>query len=229
MRPLLVALLTASAPVLAFAQSTCSSDGQPQPVALYERFINADCEDCWASAPAHAPGPSALVVDWVVPGRLGDKAPLSAAATRDALGRLQELRRPVPAQTDTHISDVPPQAASPGPLRVASGPVLNDYLGTGIRFAQRTGHGAGYQFTLVLVETIPAGAEGSPVARNLVRNTLQGTWDKRNQLPKEERLTLMENRSMRVPEGARAERLRMVGWLQDAQGRVVAAAQAICR
>ena len=97
MRTLLLALLAAGVPLLGFAQSSCSSDGQAAPAALYERFINANCENCWASAPEHVPGPSALVVDWVVPGSLGDDAPLSAVATRDALWRLQELRRPVPA------------------------------------------------------------------------------------------------------------------------------------
>ena len=34
---------------------------------------------------------------------------------------------------------------------------------------------------------------------------------------------------MRVPEGAQAQRLRVVGWVQDEQGRVIAAAQSACR
>lgn len=231
----LAAAVLAGAPLLACAQSACSSDGQPQPVALYERFINADCESCWASAPAHAPGPSALVVDWIVPGSLGDDAPLSAAATQDALARLQELQRQPPAGTDTHVSEVARPAASPGRLRVATGPAVNDYLGTGISLIPRHGRAAApdgaapYAFTLVLVETVPAGAEGSPVARNLVRNALQGIWDKRSKLPKEEQIAWMENRPMRIPEGARPERLHVVGWLQDGAGRVVAAAEAVCR
>ena len=33
---------------------------------------------------------------------------------------------------------------------------------------------------------------------------------------------------MYFPEGAQPERLRTVGWVQDAQGRVVAAAQSVC-
>ena len=77
MRPhfFLAPALLASAPLLALAQSTCNSDGQPQPRVLYERFISADCDSCWASAPAHVPGASTLVVDWIVPGRLGDEPP----------------------------------------------------------------------------------------------------------------------------------------------------------
>lgn len=231
LRALLATALAASAPALALAQSACSSDGQPQPTALYERFLNADCEACWASAPAHMPGPSALVVDWIVPGRLGDDAPLSAAATRDALERLQQLQRPVPAQTDTHISTVAPAGSAPGRLRVSTGPAINDYIGTGIRLmpaatASRTS--GPVAFTLLLVETVPAGAEGSPVERNLVRNALQGNWILRKQLSKAEWSRWMENRPMRIPDGARPERLRVLGWLQGADGQLLAAAQSRC-
>ena len=34
---------------------------------------------------------------------------------------------------------------------------------------------------------------------------------------------------MRIPEGAKAEQLHMVGWVQKAQGEVVAVAQSACR
>ena len=34
----------------ALAQTHCSSDGAPKPVALFERFISADCEACWGDA-----------------------------------------------------------------------------------------------------------------------------------------------------------------------------------
>jgi hypothetical protein len=33
---------------------------------------------------------------------------------------------------------------------------------------------------------------------------------------------------MSIPEGAKPERLRVVGWVEDARGRVVAAAQSRC-
>src|SRR3989344_3504619 len=42
----LVLTYTASA----LAQASCSSDGFPQPVAIFERFISADCEACWSDA-----------------------------------------------------------------------------------------------------------------------------------------------------------------------------------
>ena len=229
------AALLASAPLLALAQSTCTSDGQPQPRAVYERFINADCAACWASAPNHAPAASDIVVDWIVPGSLGDDAPLAAAATRDSLDRLQALQRPAPpASTDAFVSAVSPATPTPpGRLRVARGPVVNDYAGTGISLWRIGGAAppAAYRFTLLLVERIPAGTEGTPVVRHLVRNSLMGEWTAQDAQRAAARPAplFMENRPMRVPDNAQPERLTVVGWLQDATGDVVAAAQAPCR
>ena len=228
LRPCLAAALAAIA-ALAQAQSGCSSDGQPQPTALYERFISADCEACWTQpGPASTPGPSALLIDWIVPGAQGDDAPLSAAATRDALERLQSIARPLPAPTDTHVDDVPPLPA-PALLRVAQGPPLADYLGTSLRFIPPRAPAAdSYQVTVLMLETVPAGTEGSPMARNIVRNAFKGILDKRQQLPKKERGGWLEIRPMRIPDGARPERLRVAAWVQDPAGRIVAAALSQC-
>ena len=147
------------------------------------------------------------------------------------LGRLRALGRTPPAATDVHTTVV--EAAGPARLRVAHGLPFNGYLGTGITFApttQRNGATPGAMaFYLLLVESVPAGTEGTPVARNMVRNMLQGIWDKRDQLSNSKQTQWMESRPMRIPEGAQPERLRMVGWVQDAGGRVVAAAQSACR
>lgn len=223
--PVLAGLLALHALPLA-AQAACASTGAPAPLALFERFTSADCAACWQDAATPAPGPGALVLDWIVPGRLEDEAPLSAAATRDALARLQALGRAAPAATDVHTAPVAP---APGlRLRVGQGPAVNDYLGATATFT--TGRpGADWRFHLLLVEHIPAGEEGSPVARNVVRNTLEGAWSKRDALSFKEHLRWTELRPMRIPEGARPERLRTVGWVQDAAGRVVAAAQSVCR
>ena len=224
-------LILQSSPAL--AQASCSSDGTPRPVAIFERFISADCEACWTDAATPAPSDTAgaVVLDWIVPGQAGDEAPLSAAATQDALARLRALGRTPPATTDVHTTVV--EAAGPARLRVAHGLPFNDYLGTGITFAptlQRHGATPGAMaFYLLLVESVPAGTEGTPVARNMVRNMLQGIWDKRDQLSNSKQTQWMESRPMRIPEGAQPERLRMVGWVQDAGGRVVAAAQSACR
>lgn len=227
----LTALLALHSPQLA-AQASCSSDGTPRPVALFERFISADCAACWSDRTTPAPSASALVLDWIVPGTLGDDAPLSAAASTDALDRLQALGRKTPATTD--VFTAPVEGTPAARLRVAHGMAFNDYLGTSIAFTParvapgRTAAAADWRFYLLLVEAVPAGTEGTPVARNMVRNMLQGTWDKRNKLSQEEQKNWMEVRPMRIPDGARPERLRVVGWVQDAQGRVVAAAQSDC-
>ena len=216
----------------AAAQASCSSDGTARPTALFERFISADCEACWADPATPAPSaPSTVVLDWIVPSAQGDEAPLSAAATNDAALRLQALGRQAPAGTDVALSTVEPPA-HPLRLRVAHGLPINDYLGTGISLARTHGvtpPAQGWQYHLVLAEAVPAGSEGTLVARNLVRNMLSGTWNKREQLSKNELFRWMDNRPMRIPPGAQPQRLHMVGWVQDAQGRVLAAAQSVCR
>lgn len=224
-------VLVAGTPLLAQSQSVCSSDGQAQPVALVERFINADCGDCWSQAPALVPGPSAQVLDWIVPGtRLGDDAPLAAAALRESLERLQQLHRPVPATTDVHVSEVGAGAASPGRLRVMAGPPVNDYRAAAISLPRgKAVTQPTYRYTLLLVESLPAGTEGSAAPRNLVRNVLQDSWTQANELPHGERgLRWLERRPMRMPDGTDPERMNVVGWLEDADGRVVAAARSRC-
>lgn len=228
----LASVLVLAQPSSALAQASCSSDGTPQPVAIFERFISADCEACWTDAATPSPSATAgaVVLDWIVPGQAGDEAPLSAAATNDALARLQALGRAPPAVTDVYAAAV--EGARPARLRVAHGLPFNDYLGTAIAFTPTRRDGAApdaMAFYLLLVESVPAGTEGTRVGRNMVRNMLQGTWDKRDTLSNSKQTKWMESRSMRIPDGAQPERLRMVGWVQDAQGRVVAAAQSACR
>jgi hypothetical protein len=200
----------------AHAQSSCSSDEQPAPVALLERFISADCEDCWKAAATPQPRKGELAIDWIVPGARGDDAPLSAAASRDALDRLRALGRKSPAAADSVRS---PRQGGAGTLRVAQGPVFNGYVGASI---QSLGGGQG-PFTgwLALVETLPAGIEGSPVERNLVRNLLQVPWP----APPGRRF---EARPLSIPEGANPDRLRVVGWLQDSRGMIRAISESRC-
>jgi hypothetical protein len=207
---LLLALLQANQAAL--AQASCSSEGQPVPTALLERFISSDCEACWTDAHAALPRPGAVALDWIVPSAQGDDAPLSAAARQDGLDRLQALGLAVDAN-----SPLPP----PLPLRVARGPVLGGYIGTSIAL-QATPSTAYGPLTawLALVETIPAGADGTAVERNLVRNTLVLDWSAAGEHA--------EIRPLSVPEGAQAARLRVIGWVEDASARVVAVAQSVC-
>ena len=211
---LLAALLT---PLATLAQSSCSSDGQPRPVALLERFINADCASCWSDPQAQPAQRGQVALDWIVPGSRGDDAPLSAAATRDSLNRLQVLGRPTPPQAEQAVS----RAVGKRPLRVAHGMPFNDYLGTSIEM-KPAARGASTAW-LALVETIPTGTEGTAVERNLVRNLLQVSWQT-NRTPGR----LLESRSMLIAQGVQADRMRVIGWVEDAKGRIHGIAQSAC-
>ena len=215
------ALGTAGALALAppaLAQSSCSSDGQPRPRALLERFISADCAQCWAQA---GPAESARTValDWIVPGSAGEDAPLSAAATRDALLRLQSLGLDAPAQALERR-----RPAASGRLRVAHGLPFNGYIGTSIEW--RGSAPAPRRAWLALVESVPAGTEGSPVARELVRNLLPLEWPRAT--GGQRTVRHFEARPMYIAEGARPERLHVVGWVEDEKGRLLALSQSVC-
>lgn len=208
-------------PLAAAAQSSCASDGVPQPAALLERFINADCESCWRDANTPAAGRGELALDWVVPGIRGEDAPLSVVARPDSLARLQALGRQAPLQSDSSRAKRLPASQA---LRVAHGLPFGGYIGASIEL-QPAGAGP-WKAWLALVETLPAGTEGSPVERNLVRNVLQPDWDRPRST--QERKRLFESRPMNIPEGANPDRLRVVGWVEDARGRIRAIAQSRC-
>ena len=187
-----VAVAAASITLPAHGQSVCSSDGQAQPQALMERFVNAECDTCW-SDPATPPAPKeALALDWIVPSPLGDAAALSAAASRDAL--------------------------------------LGGYLGASIELTLAASDLVNWplQTWLVLVEALPTGVADSPVPRNLVRNVLQPLWNKGNTLLISEQLNFKEMRALNIPEGANPQRLRVVGWVQDAGGKILTTAESSC-
>jgi hypothetical protein len=220
---MLAAALFAALQANAWAQLSCSSDGVPRPVALLERFISADCDACWRDARTAQPRRGELALDWVVPGERGEDAPLSAAALRDALARLQQLGLAVPAASET--SRLRKQARK-RQLRVARGPSFNGYMGASIEL--KPGSGGPWNAWLLLVETLPAGAAGSPVPRNLVRSVFQPAWDGPGPLSKQEQLRLFESRPLSIPESANPRRLQVVGWVQDARGRIRGIAQSRC-
>lgn len=195
--------------------ATCTSDGAPRPVALVERFISADCDTCWRGADTPGAGRNELALDWILPGSKGDDAPLSMGALPDGLERLKTLRRPAPSGTDA----VRQRAATNGPKpRIAQGEPFNDYIGTSLEAPKAAG--GPYTAWLLLVEALPAGAEGSPVPRNLVRNSFHTSWNGRG--------PLAEARSMQIHEGTKASRLRLVALLHDARGRLAAVVQSRC-
>jgi hypothetical protein len=231
-----VAALLVATVQAASAQSFCSSDGQPRPTALLERFINADCDGCWKDPATPALQAGQMALDWVLPGSKGDEAPLSAVASRDGVNRLVILGDALPdkAASSTHIINKPRLKSSS--LRVAHGLALSGYIGVSMEFKSNRATTARqsqqprqpHTAWLVLVESIPQGTEGTPVARNLVRNALQVNWNGRDQLSKKERSRFFESRVMSLTQGVNPDHLRVMGWVEDANGKVLAAAQSGC-
>jgi hypothetical protein len=210
------------------SQSVCSSDGQAQPQALLERFVNSECATCWIDPATPTAPQGTLALDWIVPSPLGDEAALSAAASRDALLRLESMRRDKPA---THTNQRIQVTAWPGAsLRVAHGVALGGYLGASIEMTLPLSEAIKWplQAWLVLVETLPPGVADSPVSRNLVRNVLQPPWNRRDALAISEQMSFKEMRALSIPEGTNPQRLRVVGWVQDAGGQVMVAAESAC-
>lgn len=225
-----LSLLVLLAPA-ARAQQTqpfCASDGQPRPVQLMERFINADCASCWTD-PAPPTKPGQMALDWVLPGSQGENAPLSAVARPDALARLEALGQQIPAKTLTLTRSV--KTLQSAKLRVAQGLPVADYLGASIELKPIPQAARKQRWTawLALIETLPAGTEGSPIERNLVRNLLQSDWDGHKPPLKTAQNRFFESRSMNIAPAANPERLRLMGWVEDEKGQVRAAAQSRCQ
>jgi hypothetical protein len=212
----------------ALAQSFCASTGQPQPQALLERFINADCADCWADPATPRVQPGQVALDWMLPGSLGEDAPLSAVANRDASARLQALGQALPAKRWATTSPV--SGSTPGQLRVAHGLAVSGYVGASIEIKGVSPDAPAQPWTawLALVESVPAGTEGSPVARNLVRNVFRSEWDVRRQPSAKNLHTFFDSRAMNIPPGMNTGRMRVTGWIENAQGKILLAAQSRC-
>ena len=215
----------------ASAQSVCASDGRAQPVRLMERFTSADCADCWRDPATAKTAPGTAVLDWVMPGVQGDDAPLSAVASRDSTARLQIISEPMPSTTIARIRTVTPDTAlGKSVFRVARGLALSGYIGASIELkpAPTDAKAARVTAWLALVETLPAGLEGSPVERNLVRNVFQSNWNLRAKPSKTTQDHWFDQRSMSVAEGVNPDRLTVIGWVEDDKGRILATAQSVC-
>lgn len=221
-RALLLALAAAlpAAPARAAAVS-CSSDRQVAPGVLVERFLPDDCAECWAR-PSRPADLGAFTIDWIVPGG-GADAPLSAAALPEAARRLAALGYTANTPEPQFWKWRHPVGSSlPGRLRVAHGPAVNDYVGVSIAWLPASADKRPLDAWLLLLEELPAGTEGSPSLRRLVRAALSAEhigigpdgWS--------------ERRSMRIPAGADPARLRLVGWLSDSRGHIVASAASRC-
>ena len=215
----LCAALAAPSAAAQFAQA-CASDGRPAPRALLERFIDADCARCWRDPESAAAAPGTLALDWVLPGAQGDEAPLSAVARRDGADRRAALPTPPDARGALRSA-----SRRQGRLRVAHGPALGGYMGASLAYVAAPAVRGPLTGWLALIERLPAGTEGSPVPRQLVRNLLSEPIAAR---PPAGPTAAQLWRPMNIPEGARPERLGVAGWVTDARGRVLAAAESRC-
>ena len=207
------------------AQTLCNSDGAPAPRVLQERFLDADCTGCWSGAATGAAVPArTLTLDWIVPSSTAaDGAAMSSAALPEAQARLDALQRAAPPVLETLQVSAPVGTARPGALRVARGAAVSDYVGVSIAWSPPRSTTGPVTAWLVLAEALPAGAEGSAVERLLVRGALTLRWQPQAGAKQS------DSRSMRLPETADPARLRMVGWVEDAGGRILAAAASVCR
>ena len=83
-------------------------------------------------------------------------------------------------------------------------------------------------------ELVPAGPAAAlrgvehEAQRHLVRAAFNPPWDLPRAPTAAERQRLWESRPLRIPEGADPGRLKVVGWVEDAQGRIRAIAESRC-
>ena len=202
------------------ARALCTSDGVTPPQAVLERFVSADCADCWRDQATPEPAAGSFAIDWVVPGTRGDDAPLAAVALDEAMERLAALHRPVPQRSDAVFGR---REGAAVPLRLAQSATFNDYISTSMAL-KRPGREPWHAW-LLLVEQLPAGTEGSPVERHLVRNVFRPDWTRAEGRP---RGGLAEDRSMQLHEGVQPDRLRLFAVLADSRGRIRAISRTAC-
>jgi hypothetical protein len=213
MHPLILgAGLLAAGSVCQIATAGCPAPGAP----VVEHFITAGCADCWA-ADAPVP-PGSWRFDWIAPG--ADDAPLSAAALPDAAERLQRLGAQPGVRNQAG-------RGLPGlQLKVGAGPAWQGYFGLQLQVQARSRAALppGATGWLALVELLPPGSEVNNGQRELVRSvagplTLDGAGRPKG---------ITQLRALRWPTGARPERLQARGWIEAADGSLLAVAAQRC-
>jgi hypothetical protein len=209
------ALLTLGALANANATSACPRT----PTALIEHFIGADCERCWQTAGASAP----WRLDWILPSPSGDAAPLATAALTDGAERAARAGVALPA-ADGAAEQRTPLAVPRQPLRlsVLSGPAWNGYLA--VQYDLGRGAPADSKVWVAIVESIPAGTEGSPDARELVR-AVAGPFGARPTASADGATPMV---ALRAPATPQPQRLSARAWVEGSDGRLLAIASEAC-
>jgi hypothetical protein len=210
-----------------YAQSSCSSDKTAAIRTIYERFTNADCEACWTKP--LVTGKFGVTLDWLAPSPAGDDAPLSAAANRDALFRLENLKITLPKDQQVVKTEVKKSAYK---IRVAHGLAVAGYIGASIeltQFPSNLPNDKNLTAVLLLTETIAKGMADTPIERLLVRNMLIETWQVAPiPMKKSAKQVILNRRPLSIPQGVNPDNLHVFGWVQDETGQVLAAAQSSC-
>ena len=215
----------------ASAQSSCSSDVAAAVKSISERFTNADCEICWTKPLGIAQNTpkSQATLDWIAPSAAGEDASLSAAANRDALLRLENLKITLPKEQQIVKTTV---SGSGYKIRVAHGLAVAGYIGSSIeltQFPKNPNAVKNLTAVLLLTETIPKGTADSPIERTLVRNMLVEPWIVTSSTNRRaDKQVVLTRRPLSIPPGVNPDNLHVFGWVQDDKGQVLAAAQSLC-
>ena len=202
----------------------------PLQAAVVEAYFSADCGDCWSAPPGPAAAANSWRFDWISPG--GDGAPLAAGALPEAAERALRMGlapATSPAPAGRHAAGKP----LPGlRLRVESGPAWQGYFGLQLTVsaARNTTLPTGASAWLALVERVPAGSDGTPIARALVRSVagplpLDALQPGKAMIPLT-RLTHL--RALRWPASAEPTRLQARAWIEAPDGRLLAVAADSC-
>jgi hypothetical protein len=212
-------LLTAAGATLLTALAHAAAPPCSAPREVIERLMSSDCETCWSGAAARPLPRSTWVLDWIEPGAAGADAPLAAGALPEAGARRQALAA-LPSADDTREFRWPLARRPTVRLTVGGGPAWNGYLGLQLQASGKPPEGA--EVYLALIENIPAGSDGSPVARRLVRSVagpLVLDADGRRST---------QWRALRIPDGAKPERLQGMAWWVDREARLRGIALEAC-
>lgn len=148
---------------------------------------------------------------------------MSAATLPESAERAQRAGGPSPIAQQMLTVRRPASAApkSVG-MSLAVGPAWHGYFGVQADVVGTLPPGS--SLWLALVEAIPAGSDGSPVARELVRSVAGPLT---LNLPKG-KTKLNHLRAMRWPDSAKPERLQARGWIESADGTMLAVASPRC-
>jgi len=206
--------------------------------AIVEHFLSADCGECWDAAPpaqgaSRAPGgepPEAggWSLDWLVPTASGDAAPLSPASLPESAERLARLGpylaarlQAPPGGFDTRTPLAPPDRAHR--MWVHSSLPFKGYFG--VQMHARGLWPAGATGWVGLVDPVPAGTDGSSIARNVVRVLTGPVKLPAGAAAKDGVDPLF---ALRWPEMANPGGLMAVAWIEGRDGRILQVASDRC-